>query len=105
MKILFVCSQGMSSAIAANALLKEAEKQEIDIKVNECSTQAYEGEINQGYDIVMVAPQIRHRYELLKKIADEVQIPCILIQPQGYTPLGGAKLLKQALDGVNMKGN
>lgn len=85
----------MSSAIAANALKKEGEKAGLDIEVNECSTQAFEDEIKQGYDIAMVAPQIRHRYDLLKGFADEAQIPCILIQPQGYTPLGGPKLLAQ----------
>lgn len=40
-------------------------------------------------------PQIRHRYEVLKKQADIAGIPCILIQPQGYSPLGGPKLLAQ----------
>ena len=43
----------------------------------------------------MVAPQIRHRFDVLKKQADDAGIPCILIQPQGYTPLGGPKLLAQ----------
>ena len=52
-------------------------------------------EIKNGYAIGMVAPQIRHRFDTLKAQADAAGIPCVLIQPQGYTPLGGPKLLAQ----------
>lgn len=95
MKVLLVCSQGMSSAIAAKALQDTAVKQGLDITVTECSTQAFAEEIKNDYAIGMVAPQIRHRFDVLKKQADDAGIPCILIQPQGYTPLGGPKLLAQ----------
>ena len=95
MKVLLVCSQGMSSAIAAKALQDTAVKQGLDITDTECSTQAFAEEIKNGYAIGMVAPQIRHRFDVLKKQADDAGIPCILIQPQGYTPLGGPKLLAQ----------
>lgn len=95
MKVLLVCSQGMSSAIAAKALQDTAVKQGLDITVTECSTQAFAEEIKNGYAIGMVAPQIRHRFDVLKKQADDAGIPCILIQPQSYTPLGGPKLLAQ----------
>lgn len=94
-KILFVCSQGMSSAIAVNALKKEAEKNSIDLDVKAVSTQEFEEEIKAGYDVAMVAPQIRHRFDYLKEFADGAKVPCCLIQPQAYSPLGGAKLLKQ----------
>lgn len=95
MKVLLVCSQGMSSAIAAKALQEAAQKRGLDIAVAECSTQAFAEEIKNGYAIGMVAPQIRHRYDILKQQAEAAGVPCILIQPQGYTPLGGAKLLEQ----------
>lgn len=95
MKVLLVCSQGMSSAIAAKALQDTAQKQGLDITVTECSTQAFADEIKNGYAIGMVAPQIRHRYDVLKQQATDAGIPCVLIQPQGYTPIGGPKLLAQ----------
>lgn len=100
MKVLLVCSQGMSSAIAAKALQTEGEKQGVEILVSECSTQAFAEEIKNGYVIGMVAPQIRHRFDVLKKQADDAGIPCVLIQPQGYSPLGGAKLFAQLKDVV-----
>lgn len=98
MKVLFVCSQGMSSAIAVNALKKEAEKNGVNIEVKAVSTQEFEEEVKDGYDVAMVAPQVRHRFDYLKAYADEANVPCGLIQPQAYSPLGGAKLLKQVQD-------
>ena len=98
MKVLFVCSQGMSSAIAVNALKKEAEKNGVDMEVKAVSTQEFEEEVKAGYDVAMVAPQIRHRFDYLKAYADEAKVPCALIQPQAYSPLGGAKLFKQVQD-------
>ena len=100
MKVLLVCSQGMSSAIAAKALQDTAVKQGLDITVTELAEiekneAEFAEEIKNGYAIGMVAPQIRHRFDVLKKQADDAGIPCILIQPQGYTPLGGPKLLAQ----------
>ena len=43
----------------------------------------------------MVAPQVRHRFDYLKEYADAAKVPCALIQPQAYSPLGGPKLFKQ----------
>ena len=95
MKVLLVCSQGMSSAIAAKALQEAAQKKGLEVTVIECSTQAFAEEIMYGYAIGMVAPQIRHRFDVLKQQADAANVPCVLIKPQGYTPLGGSKLLAQ----------
>lgn len=95
MKVLFVCSQGMSSTIAVNALKKEAEKNGIEMDVLAVSTQEFESEVKNGWDVAMVAPQIRHRYSYLAEFAKEAGVPCELIQPQAYSPLGGPKLLAQ----------
>jgi len=98
MKVLFVCSQGMSSAIAVNALEKEAKAKGVDIQVLAVSTQKFEEEVKNGYDVAMVAPQVRHRFDTLNAQAKEAGVPCEMIQPQAYSPLGGPKLLKQIQD-------
>lgn len=97
MKVIFVCSQGMSSAIAVNALKKEASKNGVEMEVVAVSTQEFEEEVKNGYDVAMVAPQVRHRFDYLSQYAKEANIPCALIQPQAYSPLGGAKLFKQVM--------
>lgn len=95
MKVLFVCSLGMSSQIAVDALLKEAKKNNVDMEVKAVSTQEFEEEVHNGWDVAMVAPQIRHRLATLKPFADDANVPIALIEPMGYSPLGGPKLLKQ----------
>ncbi len=95
MRVLFVCSLGMSSAVAVKALEKEADLKGIKIEVKAVSTQQFEDEVKNGYDVAMVAPQIRHRYDTLSTQAKEAGIPCEMITPQGYSPLGGPMLLKQ----------
>lgn len=101
MKVLFVCSQGMSSTIAVNALKKEAEKNGIEMEVLAVSTQQFPEEVHKGYDVSMVAPQIKHRFALLKESSDKAGVPCGLIEPMAYSPLGGAKLLKQIQELLN----
>ena len=95
MKILFVCSMGMSSTIAVNALEKEAKAKGVEIEVKAVSTQQFEEEVKNDYDAAMVAPQVRHRFDTLSAQAKEAGVPCEMIQPQAYSPLGGPKLLKQ----------
>ncbi|MCM3763662.1 PTS sugar transporter subunit IIB [Neobacillus niacini] len=94
MKVLFVCSGGMSSAIAVNALKKEAEKNGIAMEVLAVGTQEFDAEVQNGWDVAMVAPQVRHRFDGFKASADAAGVPCQLIPPQAYSPLGGPALLK-----------
>lgn len=69
MKVLFVCSGGMSSAIVVNALKKEAEKNGLNMEVYAIGTNEVEEEVKNGWDVVMVAPQIRHRFDSVKKFS------------------------------------
>jgi cellobiose PTS system EIIB component len=94
MKVLFVCAGGMSSSIVVNALKKEAAKNGIEMNVLAIGTGEVEDEINNGWDICMVAPQIRHRFDSVKQFCDEANVPCAAIPPQGYSPLGGPVILK-----------
>jgi len=101
MKVLFVCSAGMSSAIVVNALKKEAEKNGLVMEVHAVSTQEFGEEVKNGWNVAMVAPQVRHRFDQLKQEADAASVPCELIPPQAYTPLGGPILYKKVLELLN----
>ena len=95
MKVLFVCSGGMSSAIAIKALQEEGAKNGIEMEVLAVGAVEFEDQIKDGYDIAMVAPQIRHKSKGFMEIGKQVGVPVINIIPQGYSPLGGKILLKQ----------
>lgn len=98
MKVLFVCSGGMSSAIVVNALKNEATKKGIDVEVLAVGTQEFDSEVRNGWDVAMVAPQVRHRFDRFKASADEAGVPCEIIPPQAYSPLGGPTLFKLATE-------
>ncbi len=94
MKVLFVCSGGMSSAIVVNALKKEADKNGVELEANAVGTQEFDAEVRDGWDVALVAPQVRHRFDGFKESADAAGVPCQVIPPQAYSPLGGPTLLK-----------
>ncbi|MBG9982110.1 PTS sugar transporter subunit IIB [Aerococcaceae bacterium DSM 111020] len=98
MKILLACAGGMSSAIAAKSLQKAAQEHGVTLEVHETSSSAFEDEIKKDYSLALVAPQIRHRFDDLKKIGDTVGVKTLLISPRGYSPIGGEFLYKQILE-------
>lgn len=100
MRVLFVCAGGMSSAIVVDALKKEAQKNNVEVEVLAVGTQQFADEVANGWDISMVAPQVKHRFNNFKESADAAGVPCIAIPPQAYSPLGGPKLLKLLNDNI-----
>lgn len=95
MRILLVCAGGMSSAIAAKSLRETAQKDGLEFEVNEVSTTAFPDEVGKDYDLALVAPQVRHRFDTFKADADKANVPILLIAPKGYSPIGGKFLLEQ----------
>jgi len=93
--VLIICSGGMSSAIVVNAIKTEAAKENIEINIKSIGTGEFTNEIENNWDLVLVAPQIRHRFDNLKMEAKEKDIPIELILPQNYSPLGGENLMEQ----------
>lgn len=94
-RVLLVCSGGMSSAIVVKSLEKEAQKNNIELEVKAVGTGEYDEEVRRGWDIVLVAPQVRHRMPVFEQTAKELNIPIAIISPQGYSPLGGPILVEQ----------
>ena len=54
MRVLFVCSLGMSSAVAVKALEKEASLKGVELEVKAVSTQQFEEEVKNGYDVAIL---------------------------------------------------
>ena len=95
MKILLVCSGGMSSAIIVKAVEKEAAKTDMPLEMKSVATGEVTDELIKGWDALLVAPQVRHRLSLFQEAAAPCGIPVILIPPQGYSPLGGQVILAE----------
>ena len=94
-KVIMVCSGGMSSSIVVNTIKKEAEKEGIDIEIKAVGTGEFADKIKDGWDLALVAPQVRHRLDSFEEQAKAAGIPIEVIPPQSYSPLGGTKLITQ----------
>lgn len=91
-----VCSGGMSSAIVVKAIKQEAEKQNFSLEIKAVGTGEFEEEIkNGGYDLAIVAPQVKHRMDVFREQAKNANVPVELIVPTGYTPFGAGKVIEQ----------
>jgi len=95
MKILIVCSGGMSSAIVVKAIEKEAAKTGLVMDIKSVGTGEFAEEIKNGWDIALVAPQVRHRLAFFQEAASGCNVPVVVIPPQGYSPMGGAIVLAE----------
>lgn len=91
-----VCSGGMSSAIVVKAIKQEACKKGIDLDIKAVGTGEFEDELKkENYDLVLVAPQVKHRMDNFKEQAAIFNVPIELVAPMGYTPIGVPKVLEQ----------
>lgn len=95
MKILLVCSGGMSSAMVVKSLINEGKNEGLEIVSKAVGTSEFQSELQNKWDGALVAPQIRHKIEEFREIGKENGIPVEVIETKGYSPLGGKYLLKQ----------
>ena len=92
MKILLVCSVGMSTDILRGELIKYAKKEQIPLEVKAVGVHAYR-ECCTGYDVILLGPQIAYRRE---KIAAECgNLPVLAIAPGDYAAGNAAHILEQ----------
>lgn len=98
MKVLMVCSGGMSSTIVVKAISEEAKKQDFPLEIEAIgTTQIMEEMENVNYDLLIVAPQVKHRLDYFKEVAAKHNVPVELIPPMGYTPIGASKVLNELI--------
>jgi PTS system cellobiose-specific IIB component len=97
MKVLLVCSGGMSSAIVVKAIEKEAEKRGLNMTVKSIGTGELNDEVKNGWNVLLVAPQVRHRVDAFREAVADYHVPVALIPPQGYSPMGGAVVMEEIL--------
>lgn len=89
MKVMFVCAGGMSTAMTAKKLEEIAKKNGEEMEVKAFGTSNYLEELeNDNYDILLVAPQIRHRFDVIKESTEKFDhLTVEKIPPNMYAPM------------------
>lgn len=94
MKVLIVCSAGMSSSALKEHMIAEIRKQNLDIKVGACgSSQA--GIYAKKADLILIAPQIGYMKEDIEKQSLKT---CLVISEETYGKNDGKDLVEMALN-------
>lgn len=100
LRILLVCNLGASTGVMVSKMREVAEKSE-KLKDQNIHIDAHNaGELTSliaNYDLVLVGPQMKHKFAELAAIATQHGKPIEVIDSKAYGLADGALILKQAL--------
>lgn len=100
MNILLCCAGGFSTNMLMKNMrkvVKESNKlNEEDFKFDAISADSLEDQVD-GWDVVLVGPQVGHRTEYLHSVLDPRDIPFAVIDRDVYGAMDGATVMKLAL--------
>ncbi|VYU34292.1 PTS sugar transporter subunit IIB [Clostridium tertium] len=98
--VLLCCNLGASTGVMVNKMreiaLASKKLEGTDIRI-EAHPAGEILEFINDFDVVLIGPQIKHRYEDLKKICDQHNKPIEVIDTKDYGTVNGANILKQAI--------
>ncbi|MEZ5085857.1 MAG: PTS sugar transporter subunit IIB [Tessaracoccus sp.] len=92
MKVLLVCSAGMSTSLLTNNMKNFADAGDV-VKAEPISELE---RVIDDYDVVLLGPQIRFREKDVKKLADPKGIPSGVIDMRAYGVMDGKAAMEQA---------
>lgn len=95
-KILLACSAGMSTTLLVSRMKEEAKVRGIEAEIWAVTQDQAPSEMEQA-DVLLIGPQMKFLKEKLSKIADELETPLDVIDPEAYGRVDGKGVLDQAL--------
>ncbi len=95
-RVLIVCSWGMSTSLLVDSLIEAAEAVRCELQVEALSAGEYAVKVDEC-DIVLIAPQIRHLRRSIEKLAGSAGKPVAMIEPFYYATMNGQGVLEQIL--------
>lgn len=98
MKILLLCSAGMSTSLLVTKMNKAAEERGIDIEIMAHGASEAKDKLDSA-DIVLLGPQVRFMKTELEATTD---IPIQVIDMLAYGRMNGAKVLDDALKAAGL---
>lgn len=95
MKILLVCSSGMSTSLLVSKMREAAKKQGINVEID--ATGASQIEKSTDVDVVLLGPQVRYLLNDMRKEMESKGIPVDVINNLDYGTMNGEKVLNFAI--------
>jgi len=98
--ILLLCNLGASTGILVSKM-KEVVNNSEKLKNKDIKIEARPaGELNEhitNFDVLLLGPQIGHRFDELKELADAHQKPIEIINSRDYGTMNAGNIVKQAI--------
>ncbi|MFM2486944.1 PTS sugar transporter subunit IIB [Celerinatantimonas yamalensis] len=95
-KIVLCCMAGMSTSMLVSKMKKAAEDINLECEIKAVSADQLKSNLD-GTTLVLLGPQIKYKLPEIKKICDEVNIPCDVINMMDYGSMNGKKVLDFAI--------
>jgi len=97
LRVMLVCSAGMSTSLLVTKMKDAAVKNGIDIEIVAVAEVEVKENIERA-DVVLLAPQVRFLFNKLKQELEPRGIPLAVIDGMNYGLMKGDAVVKQALE-------
>lgn len=96
-KILLACNAGMSTSLLVENMKKAAQEKAIEIEIKAVGASSVRVEMlkEQGWQVVLLGPQVRYELKRIQKAAE--LIPVDVIDTRDYGLMNGKSVLDKAL--------
>ncbi|WP_069366303.1 PTS sugar transporter subunit IIB [Salisediminibacterium beveridgei] len=96
MKILLVCSAGMSTSMLVKKMNQAAQEKNIDAQVDATAEAGLNNEL-ESTDVILIGPQVRYLEKKIGEKAAPYNVPVAVIDSIAYGMMDGMKVLEQAI--------
>lgn len=96
MKIILVCSAGMSTSMLVNKMKKVAEERNMTADIEAMAESELKNNLD-NLDVVLIGPQVRYLEKKIKAQLDPKGIKVEIIDQKAYGMIQGDKVLDQAI--------
>jgi|SRR5690625_289704 len=96
MKIVLVCSAGMSTSLLVNKMEEAATEKDLDCEIYAVAMNKTAKELEQA-DVLLFGPQVKYLKGKFEDKAKELNTPIDVIDPMMYGRVDGEAVLEKAL--------
>ena len=94
-KGLLLCSGGFSTSIIQNKLNEISKEYNITWEADGVMSSSHWKDNITDFSIILISPQIRFKFEEIKKVALDNKVKILQIQPTEYTAIAAPKLFER----------
>lgn len=100
MKIILVCSAGMSTSMLVKKMRDSAKERNIEVEINAVAESQLNNNL-ENLDVVLIGPQVRYLEKTIRKNLEPKGVKVDVIDQMAYGMIQGDKVLDQAMSMKN----